>query len=31
VEIEPAPPMAASQTMISNSSAPVAVLEVNIS
>jgi hypothetical protein len=31
VEIGPAPPMAASQTMISNSSAPVAVLEVNIS
>jgi hypothetical protein len=31
VEMGPAPPMAASQTMISNSSAPVAVLEVNIS
>jgi hypothetical protein len=31
VEMGPAPPMAASQTMISNSFEPVAVLEVNIS
>jgi hypothetical protein len=31
VEMGPAPPMAASQTMISNSLAPVAVLDVNIS
>lgn len=31
VEMGPAPPMAASHTMISNSSAPVAVLDVNMS